>query len=91
MAILDVFLIVATVALIVNVVLIVVIGIGIWKLVITTTGLVSTADSGLTTIKHKILDPDASDDMQTARMLTQGVMGISRVVFGDKKKKKHTK
>lgn len=91
MAILDVFLIVATITLVVHVVLIAMVGIGIWRLVLTTTGLMATADSGLTTIKHKILDSDTADDMQTAKMITQGVMGISRVVFGDKKKKKHTK
>jgi hypothetical protein len=91
MDIMDAFLVVATVALIVFLVLLSMVAVGIWRLVNNTAKLMATADSGLTTIKDKILDADVAEEMQTAKMLTQGVLGITRMVFSDKKKKKHTK
>lgn len=91
MEFMDVFLVVAMIALIMHILLIALVGSGIWKLVRTTNRLLETADSGLTSIKHKLIGVDAEGGVETAKMITQGVLGITRVVFGSKKKKRHTK
>ncbi len=87
MSYLDIFLVVATVVLILHILILGAIGIGVWRLVNSTTALLHNTYKSIQSIKEKV--GDATDSgVAVANMVTQGAMSIGKLFSSSNKKHK---